>query len=314
MDSKTLAEDEVFRGDWYHSIELAPGLYTEGLDFRNIELTRTLLRRFDVQGLRCLDIGVEDGMFSVLFKRRGANEVVGYDRLSLTHRIDLVRNALEVDFEYLHGFSLAELPARLEEAGHEPFDIVLFSGVLYHMIDPLAGVLLARGLVRNGGLMVLETAGIVDDQMAMHFNHCGRFNPGTCYWLASVGCLDYMARFSRLQPIDCTYFLTPKKHRRELGLDQGRVAIVCRAVDRHLPDEEDTWMTHDTNQHVQIDFDEFLDWNRLESSRPPVPYAAPDGLVDRMSTGGIDVYESMKATPAHELGTVDRKLSLNASS
>lgn len=51
-----------------------------------------------------------------------------------------------------------ELLAATKVRGQGPFDVVVFAGVLYHMIDPLAGMAIARSFLREGGIAVLETS------------------------------------------------------------------------------------------------------------------------------------------------------------
>ncbi|MFQ5570301.1 MAG: class I SAM-dependent methyltransferase [Rhodothermales bacterium] len=288
-------------------MELLPGMVTKGVDFSNIELTRALLRNIEVEGKDCLDLGIMEGMFTTLLVRRGASKVVGYDYVTRTPHIDLVRATLGLDFEYISGMKLGNLRAELQKRGHRPFDVVLFSGVLYHMFDPLAGLALARGLVRDGGILLLETACVVDDHMGMYFNAEGRFYPGTNFWQVSVPCLDYLLRFLRLQAIDCAYFLTPKAHRTTLPL--ARACVICYAVDHFLPDPDDTWMTKGRNPH----YAQFLNWNELVSNEPPVPYQdSQDTLVQRPSGEAIDLYHSMKGMPQFNVGSIDRTLALGA--
>ena len=44
MDAEALGSNPIFHQDWYHSIELLPGMFTKGRDFPNVELTRSLLK------------------------------------------------------------------------------------------------------------------------------------------------------------------------------------------------------------------------------------------------------------------------------
>ena len=63
--------------DWYHTIELAPGVLTPGwFDTRAVAPT---LPWPDLAGKRCLDIGTFDGFWAFEMERRGAAEVVAVD-------------------------------------------------------------------------------------------------------------------------------------------------------------------------------------------------------------------------------------------
>jgi tRNA (mo5U34)-methyltransferase len=66
--------------EWYHTLELAPGVETPGF----FDL-RPLLREFplppSLAGMRCLDVGTFDGFWAFAMERRGAAEVVAIDVL-----------------------------------------------------------------------------------------------------------------------------------------------------------------------------------------------------------------------------------------
>ena len=165
------SQAELDQTPWYYSVEMEPGKLTSGQTFSNVALTRTLLQRTDLEGKDCLDIGTMEGLVPTLMKRRGA--LVAYDRPSaLTSRIEAVKDKFGVDFEFVSGVPLGGLAARLN---HRTFDVVVMSGVLYHLFSPLSGLAFARGLLRNGGIMILETAAVIDDTPAMHWNANLRF-------------------------------------------------------------------------------------------------------------------------------------------
>src|SRR5262252_7292582 len=63
--------------EWYHSIELAPGIVTPGR--RIVEHQQELLAGLDMQGKSVLDIGAYDGYFSFTAERMGASRVVALD-------------------------------------------------------------------------------------------------------------------------------------------------------------------------------------------------------------------------------------------
>ena len=64
---------------WYHSLELAPGVVTPGwFDLRPMAAK---LPWPTLTGLRCLDVGTFDGFWAFEMERRGAREVVAIDLL-----------------------------------------------------------------------------------------------------------------------------------------------------------------------------------------------------------------------------------------
>src|SRR5919198_2451477 len=182
VDPEEIRNDNAFGRRWYYSLELAPGLFTNGLNPIPVAQTRELLRHVDVEaggedgkGARCLDLGLQEGLVDILLERRGAAEVLGYDRALRQSRLALVQRALDTKFDLVGGMKLQDLPAALSEEGRAPFDVVVFSGVLYHMFDPIGGIATARGLVRDGGICLVETAAVFEDSDAMHFKRGGRF-------------------------------------------------------------------------------------------------------------------------------------------
>jgi hypothetical protein len=66
--------DEVARREWYHTLELAPGVETAGF-FDHRPLLRKLPIPASLAGQRCLDIGTFDGFWAFELERRGAAEV-----------------------------------------------------------------------------------------------------------------------------------------------------------------------------------------------------------------------------------------------
>jgi 2-polyprenyl-3-methyl-5-hydroxy-6-metoxy-1,4-benzoquinol methylase len=106
------------------------------------------LRLIDPRGLRVLDLGCGGGHNGEMLKKAGAREVVGVERdpgatAQARERLDRV---VECD--------LADLdPAEL---GEQPFDVILASDVLEHLLD--AEGVLARAVtrLRPGGAVVLS--------------------------------------------------------------------------------------------------------------------------------------------------------------
>src|SRR5512145_2260297 len=88
---------ELLAQDWYYVAELAPGIWTPGKGHPNIIATRELLRRTDVAGTRCLDVGTVEGLVPILLAHRGAAEVVGIDVRDRGHKVDALKAVHGVD-------------------------------------------------------------------------------------------------------------------------------------------------------------------------------------------------------------------------
>jgi 2-polyprenyl-3-methyl-5-hydroxy-6-metoxy-1,4-benzoquinol methylase len=346
MDPSEIREESAFKRPWYYRLELAPDLHTDGPPRWSVAQTRALLRRVDIEsggddgsGARCLDVGIQEGLVTFLLERRGASEIVGYDRVLRTDRIDLAQRALGGSFDLVGGMKLQDLPRALAEQGRRPFDVVVFSGVLYHMFDPLGGLSAVRGLVRDGGICLVETAAAFSESDAMYFNSAGRFAPHAL-WLVTPPCLDYLLRFLRLEPLDVVYILgrgegelaspaerrgikrllgrarrsgrveARARHEREvLKPAQGRVAIACRAVSSPPAQPDDTWINA---KHHDVDFAEFLDWNGVASDAPEVGYDGSRAGLIKGEDGSVAVQPSIVATQPLPLNPEQAQLALDA--
>jgi SAM-dependent methyltransferase len=286
-------------------------------------LTRELLRHVDIEsggadgrGVRALDVGLQEGMMSLLLERRGASEVVGYDRALRTGRIDLVRKTLDAKFELIGDMKLQDFPGVLVRRGIKPFDVVIFAGVMYHMFDPLGGLAVVRGLVRDGGICLVETAVAFEDSHTMHFNNFGRFVSGgnpkdggpvslkgegmnagslSCYWYITPRCLDYVLRFLRFEPLDVVHYGVAED---EVGKPaEGRIAVACRAVPQPIAESGDKYLH--ASQRPGL-FAEFLWWDRVASDAPEVGYQGPRSDFRLNRAGTIDLHaacESMDPFP-----------------
>ena len=135
---------------WYHTIELAPGIATEGLfDLRPWVARYGLPERLD--GLRVLDVGSWDGFWAFEMERRGAAEVVALD-LEDEAQLDWPPRRRPANFPGMlrgEGFRLASeaLESRVnrvvcnlydaDPAELGTFDLVMCGMVVIHLRDQL---------------------------------------------------------------------------------------------------------------------------------------------------------------------------------
>jgi tRNA (mo5U34)-methyltransferase len=149
-------EQRVREIEWFHSIELAPGLVTPGRDDTRARLDVLKLPP-DLRGKTVLDIGAWDGFFSFEAERRGAERVLAVDSFAWNGSSWSTKAGFEVAREALgsrvEDRELDVLDLSAEEVGR--FDVVLLLGVLYHMKHPLLA--LERVADVTAGMLVLET-------------------------------------------------------------------------------------------------------------------------------------------------------------
>lgn len=276
---------------WYYQVELEAGVFSSGALRPSLALVRAFLERATLTGARCLDIGTQEAAVPVLLRRQGAEFVVAYDRLSLADRVDAIKKSYGVEFQYVHGVSLRELKAALPAASIDPiFDFVNFSGILYHLVDPFVGLAVARSLLREGGLLFIETSVSMTDAPTIEFNTAGRLYGGTNYFQISVGVLDYWLRMLRLAPIDCA----------QIGRGAvARVLIVCRAMSGPEVEPGDAWMRKD---FAAVEFAEYgLDYTTLEGGKPTLTYNRWADGVPRKGTKSIRVWETLQSLTPYRI-------------
>jgi tRNA (mo5U34)-methyltransferase len=164
---------QVADRQWYHTLELAPGVVTPGW-FDTRPLVAELPLPASLDGARCLDVGTFDGFWAFELERRGAREVVAID-VTDAHEWDwpagsspeaiaalserkrggdgfaLARRALGSGVEFRER-SVYDLDP--EEVGR--FDFVFMGSLLLHLRDPVGALERVRS-VCSGRVLVVET-------------------------------------------------------------------------------------------------------------------------------------------------------------
>jgi len=316
MTTGVISDEELLRQmdeNWFHTIELKPNVFspTRRLENTNsLALTRKLLAGCEVRDASCLDVGTMEGLVAVLLCRRPAAKVVAtdrYDRDDLRRRIALVKKCLGVDFDYWPGLTLQALRKKAPTLIKEPFDLIVFSGVLYHMYDPLDGIALVRSMTRPGGIVIVEAAAVFSDKMSGYFNAAGYIIPDQHnYWNLSVTLLDYLLRYFRLKPIDCGY-LDCGGNKTDDGSSPIRIGVTCRAMTRGIPDEGDKYMVvNDRDDDVN-----FPDW-APSGEREELGYSVSNPDLVKRPSGAVNLYETLVRTRPLSFDVDDVRLRLSA--
>jgi protein-L-isoaspartate O-methyltransferase len=103
----------------------------------------------DLSGKSVLDLGCNEGFFSIEAKRRHAQRVVGLDHNARLIELAKVRAAeagLEVDFLNRDVFDLPP----------EQFDVVIFLSALHYIEEPARLLQVVRGVLKPDGVLILE--------------------------------------------------------------------------------------------------------------------------------------------------------------
>jgi tRNA (mo5U34)-methyltransferase len=174
-DATRLSREELRAAaarDWYHTIELAPGIVTPGwFDHRSI--VPKLPFPASLAGMRCLDVATFDGFWAFEMERRGADEVVAIDVLDPRDwdwpagSETTVADQLARRKEGARGFSVASEAVGssvsyeessvydLDPAEHGEFDFVYLGSLLMHLRDPVRALERVRAVCR-GRLLVVD--------------------------------------------------------------------------------------------------------------------------------------------------------------
>lgn len=147
---------EVAKHEWMHTIDLGQGVVTPGRWPVN-KNTLAVYDRLDFKGKKVLDLGTCNGLWSFEAERRGAAEVYSIDYLThvgywCTPAYKLAHEALGSKARYFPDMNVYDV----EQLGIKDFDVVIFSGIYYHLKHPLLALTILRRVMKEGGQIVIE--------------------------------------------------------------------------------------------------------------------------------------------------------------
>lgn len=174
MTESAAALDELRRAvdahEWYHTLELAPGIETPGYYDLRKALDRIPLPAM-LDGMRCLDVGTFDGFWAFEMERRGAREVLALDILdprawdwppgsdeavvAAIGRRKGSGTGFEVAREAL-GSSVRRLELSvydLDPEEHGLFDVVYLGSLLLHLRDPVRALERVRSVCSGSAVI-----------------------------------------------------------------------------------------------------------------------------------------------------------------
>jgi 2-polyprenyl-3-methyl-5-hydroxy-6-metoxy-1,4-benzoquinol methylase len=138
----------------YHRIKLTDTLFLPGRMTREQEVVLAAMAKHLKRGNHVMDVGCRDGLFSLEAARLGAARIVSVDNDRSDLFTDIVMPWFGLnDIEYVIENCLFLGP----EYG-EKLDLIVFSGVLYHLRYPMYGIQRMAEMLRPNGILILETA------------------------------------------------------------------------------------------------------------------------------------------------------------
>lgn len=244
-------QGEVDAVDWFHAIDFgdvrSPGRIA-ATQPPNWTLFGVFyfLEHMDLRGATVLDLGTMDGLSAFAMKGLGASEVVATDLWDRTQfRMGREHLGWDEEIEYHTGLDIVRANDVL---GSGRFDAMVFAGVLYHLMSPLEALIQCRRLLKENGLILLETcfAGDVDGTTLLYNQgmHDPVFNEPTTYFLPTTDALLAMMRTASFAPITWMRFGTT-----------NRVSVLARAVKPStVPGKTSLQKTHDRYTTVRNHF------------------------------------------------------------
>lgn len=154
--NKEELQAEVAKHDWMHTIDLGQGVVTPGRWPLN-QNTLMAYDRIDFKGKKVLDLGACNGLWSFEAERRGASEVYSVDYLThvgywCTPAYKLAHEALGSKARYFPDMNVYDV----EQLGVKDFDVVIFSGIYYHLKHPLLALTILRRVMKEGAYLIIE--------------------------------------------------------------------------------------------------------------------------------------------------------------
>lgn len=212
MSEKNIHE-KINSKEWYHAIEVAPGITTPGR-YNPKPYLDTMGFPNDFTEKTVLDIGCYDGFFSFEAERRGAKRVLATDRHPPDHcGFSIAHKLIGSNVEY-NIASVYDLSPEI----HGTFDVVLFLGVLYHLRHPILALekihsvckeyafvethVLDNNLIYNQAHFKLKNLhpALVETSI-MQFYPNGELNNDVSNWIApNIKCVEQMLASSGFTP------------------------------------------------------------------------------------------------------------------
>jgi tRNA (mo5U34)-methyltransferase len=194
--SKASIQAQIDAIPWYHEFDFGDGLValskTPDIESHraNWRFIHEQLDKFDFANKTVLDIGCWDGYWSFDAERRGARSVLAIDDFSQNwsdrRGILLARDLLGSKVEVNPRLSVHELTS----LGRK-FDVILFLGVYYHLMDPYHALSQIRQCCHEDTIVLIEgSEGFGLPPNAVLFD----VENTTCRYLPSAGALDHLLR------------------------------------------------------------------------------------------------------------------------
>ncbi|HEX8649818.1 MAG TPA: methyltransferase domain-containing protein [Pyrinomonadaceae bacterium] len=155
----THQRDMSIQFEWGHNHDFGAFSLQGAMRDRHIEVLATFMEECGVPerslaGKRVLDIGCWTGGMSLLLAAMGAQVFAIEEVRKYADCVNYMKNAFGLDNLTVENRSLYSLT---DEKFYDRFDIAIYSGVLYHVTDPVLSLRIVFNSLKDGGRCLLET-------------------------------------------------------------------------------------------------------------------------------------------------------------
>jgi SAM-dependent methyltransferase len=169
-----------------------------------------------LDGMRVADIGCFTGGIALLMAERGAEVVYAVDEIpEHVSQCELVARAFGASAVRPVCKSLFGLPEAVPSGS---LDLIVLSGVLYHLSDMLVGLHVLRELLKPGGVLLIESNGV--DDFEHSYANFGRFYGGM-WWQPTGLCIQDMCSFMAFRDCDVRFYVPDRCIARAVRAEGG---------------------------------------------------------------------------------------------
>jgi 2-polyprenyl-3-methyl-5-hydroxy-6-metoxy-1,4-benzoquinol methylase len=152
--------DLTIRFHWGHNHDFGDFSVDGRMADRHLEIPSVFIDEFGVlplslEGKRVLDIGCWTGGTSLLLCAMGAEVVAIEEVQKYVNCLSYLKESFALDALEVLAVSLYDCAE--DEAFQDTFDYVLYSGVLYHVTDPVLSLRMVFNALKDGGTCLVET-------------------------------------------------------------------------------------------------------------------------------------------------------------
>lgn len=184
-----LQRDLSIKFHWGHNHDFGKFSLKGKMKDRHISIIATFINDFkaiplSLEGLKVLDIGCWTGGTSLLLCAMGAQVVAIEEVKKYVDSLNYLKYAFKIDRLEPKNLSLYDCNS---PSFQDSFDIVLFSGVLYHVTDPILALRITFNCLRDGGKCLVETVGVDSDKRVLSYYGPTVFGDGKAEDLSRAG-------------------------------------------------------------------------------------------------------------------------------